>query len=86
MPKITHFQAVALLSNLFAKIRAQHDMIAEAAARGGGGKSSSSSAEWTEPLSASDPSTETGASSPSSRYVASFDRKNCVNHALRSEG
>ena len=67
VPKITHFQAVALLSNLFAKIRAQHDMIAEAAARGGGGKSSSSSAEWTEPLSASDPSTETGASSQSSR-------------------
>ena len=71
IPKITHFQAVSLLSRLFAKIRAQHNEIivkgAKAASGGGGGGSSSS--EWTEPLSASDPSTETGASSSSSRCV-----------------
>ena len=72
---ITHFQAVTLLTHLFAKVRAQHnDMIARGAKAasgggGGGGGDRSSSSEWTEPLSASDPSTESGASSPSSRYV-----------------
>ena len=69
MKTITHFQAVTLLTHLFAKVRAQHnDMIARGAKVASGADRTSSS-EWTEPLSASDPSTQTGASSSSSRYV-----------------
>ena len=78
---ITHFQAVTLLTHLFAKVRAQHnDMIARGA-KAASGADRTSSSEWTEPLSASDPSTETGASSPSSRYVLSVIRKSCATPA-----
>ena len=84
MKTISHFQAVTLLTHLFAKVRAQHnDMIARGAkaASVGGGADRTSSSEWTEPLSASDPSTETGASSPSSRYVLSVIWKSCATPA-----
>ena len=64
---ISHFQAVTLLTRLFAKVRAQHNEVIAKGAMADAGRSSSS--EWTEPLSASDPSTQTGASSSSSRYV-----------------
>ena len=67
---ITHFQAVTLLTHLFAKVRAQHHELIKS--RGGAAAKTaarSSSSEWTEPLTASDPSTETGATSSSSRYI-----------------